>query len=126
MPAKIQTPDLSLVSDRVIPFTIEPTNKQQMRQREKIIMFYRPGMEVLNTLWRTGTCNDFMEFAMRRKMKWLRRWDLKYGTGCTCKGGKLKRQNTQRRKIRKSITELNVAINALSKLNVGVTVGSRD
>ena len=41
-------------------------------------------------------------------------------------GGKLKRQNAQRRKIRKSIIDLNVTINALSKLNVGVTVGSRD
>ena len=38
----------------------------------------------------------------------------------------MKRQNAHRRKFPKLITGLNVAINALSKLNVQVTVGSGD
>ena len=74
-------------------------------------------MEVLKSLsmWPTTTCNE-EQYEMPET--WTSAHDA-HGEGET-----LKRQNAHRRKFQKPINHLNVAINALTKLNVRVIVGS--
>ena len=76
-------------------------------------------MEVLKSLsmWPTTTCNE-EQYEMPET--WTSAHDA-HGEGET-----LKRKNAHRRKFQKPINHLNVAINALTKLNVRVIVGSPD